>query len=54
MELQYLLLKKGLTGSTDFIGADGTHSTEKYHQTMVDMAETMAGAYSALLKDGIQ
>ncbi len=46
--------KKGLTGSADFIEADGTYNAEKYHKSMIDMVKTMKGAYSTILKDALQ
>ncbi len=46
--------KKGLTGSSDFDEGGGKYDAAKYHETMVDMAENMAGAYTVLLKQGLQ
>ena len=46
--------KKGLVGSTDFDEGNGNLSAEKYHKTMVGLAEKMTGAYSVLLADDLK
>lgn len=46
--------KNGVKGSTGFDEGGGKLNAEKYHQTMIEMAETMTGAYSTILADALK